>query len=95
MLANVPAQGEALAFGKTIKEVEAEGTAPALVSHRVFEGNRPCNTLLLKRLNPGALGRLVALYEHCVFTQGALWQKDGRQARRECAFQRPTLQRPC
>jgi glucose-6-phosphate isomerase len=76
LLANVLAQGEALAFGKTIKQVQAEGTPPALVPHRVFEGNRPSNTLLLERLTPGALGRLVALYEHSVFTQGALWQID-------------------
>jgi glucose-6-phosphate isomerase len=76
LLANVLAQGEALAFGKTIKQVEAEGTSRALAPHRVFEGNRPSNTLLLERLTPGALGRLVALYEHSVFTQGALWQID-------------------
>jgi glucose-6-phosphate isomerase len=76
LLANVLAQGEALAFGKTIKEVEAEGSSRALAPHRVFEGNRPSNTLLLERLTPGALGRLVALYEHSVFTQGALWQID-------------------
>jgi glucose-6-phosphate isomerase len=76
LLANVLAQGEALAFGKTIKEVEAEGTSRELAPHRVFEGNRPSNTLLLERLTPAALGRLVALYEHVVFTQGALWQID-------------------
>jgi glucose-6-phosphate isomerase len=76
LLANVLAQGEALAFGRTIKEVEAEGSSHALVPHRVFEGNRPSNTLLLERLTPGALGRLVALYEHSVFTQGTLWQID-------------------
>ena len=76
LLANVLAQGEALAFGKTIKQVEAEGTPPGIVPHRVFEGNRPSNTLLLERLTPGALGRLVALYEHSVFTQGTLWQID-------------------
>jgi glucose-6-phosphate isomerase len=76
LLANVIAQGEALAFGKTIKEVEAEGSSSALAPHRVFEGNRPSNTLLLERLTPGALGRLVALYEHSVFTQGTLWQID-------------------
>ena len=76
LLANVLAQGEALAFGKTAKQVEAEGTSAALVPHRVFEGNRPSNTLLLERLTPGALGRLVALYEHSVFTQGTLWQID-------------------
>jgi glucose-6-phosphate isomerase len=76
LLANVLAQGEALAFGKTIKQVEAEGTSRDIVPHRVFEGNRPSNTLLLERLTPGALGRLVALYEHSVFTQGTLWQID-------------------
>jgi glucose-6-phosphate isomerase len=76
LLANVLAQGEALAFGKTVKEVAAEGTSRALAPHRVFEGNRPSNTLLLERLTPGALGRLVALYEHSVFTQGTLWQID-------------------
>jgi glucose-6-phosphate isomerase len=76
LLANVLAQGEALAFGKTVEQVEAEGTSPALAPHRVFEGNRPSNTLLLERLTPGALGRLVALYEHSVFTQGTLWQID-------------------
>ena len=76
LLANVLAQGEALAFGKTAEQVQAEGTAAALAPHRVFEGNRPSNTLLLKRLTPNALGRLVALYEHSVFTQGTLWQID-------------------
>jgi glucose-6-phosphate isomerase len=76
LLANVIAQGEALAFGKTIQQVQAEGTAHEIAPHRVFEGNRPSNTLLLKRLTPHALGRLVALYEHSVFTQGALWQID-------------------
>jgi hypothetical protein len=76
LLANVLAQGEALAFGKTVEEVEAEGTSRALAPHRVFEGNRPSNTLLLERLTPNALGRLVALYEHSVFTQGTLWQID-------------------
>jgi glucose-6-phosphate isomerase len=73
LVANVFAQAEALAFGKTTEEVEAEGTPPALVPHRVFEGNRPSNTLLLDRLTPAALGRLVALYEHSVFTQGVVW----------------------
>jgi glucose-6-phosphate isomerase len=76
LLANVLAQGEALAFGKTVEQVQAEGTVPALAPHRVFEGNRPSNTLLLKRLTPNALGRLVALYEHIVSTQGTLWQID-------------------
>ena len=73
LLANVFAQAEALAVGKTAAEVEAEGTAPALVPHRVFEGNRPSNTILADRLTPAALGALVALYEHSVFTQGAIW----------------------
>ena len=76
LLANVLAQGEALAFGKTADEVKAEGTADALVPHRIFEGNRPSNMLLLERLTPAALGRLVALYEHSVFTQGTIWQID-------------------
>jgi glucose-6-phosphate isomerase len=76
LLANVLAQGGALAFGKTVEQVQAEGTSPALAPHRVFEGNRPSNTLLLERLTPNALGRLVALYEHSVFTQGTLWQID-------------------
>ena len=70
LLANVFAQTEALAFGKTAEEVKAEGTPDWLVPHRVFEGNRPSNTLLLDRLTPAALGKLVALYEHSVFTQG-------------------------
>ena len=73
LLANVFAQAEALAFGKTAAEVRAEGVAEALVPHRVFEGNRPSNTLLAARLTPAVLGRLVALYEHIVFTQGAIW----------------------
>jgi glucose-6-phosphate isomerase len=76
LLANVLAQGEALAFGKTLQQVQAEGITKDIAPHRVFEGNRPSNTLLLERLTPGALGRLVALYEHSVFTQGALWQID-------------------
>ncbi len=76
LLANVFAQAEALAFGKTAAEVRAEGTADWLVPHRVFEGNRPSNTLLLERLTPAALGRLVALYEHSVFTQGTIWNID-------------------
>jgi glucose-6-phosphate isomerase len=74
LLANVLAQGEALAFGKTAQEVKAEGTPDWLVPHRTFDGNRPSSTLLLKKLTPAALGRLVALYEHNVFTQGAIWQ---------------------
>jgi glucose-6-phosphate isomerase len=73
LLANVFAQAEALAFGKTAEEVKAEGTAPALVPHRVFEGNRPSNTILADRLTPETLGALVALYEHSVLTQGAIW----------------------
>jgi glucose-6-phosphate isomerase len=73
LLANVLAQGEALAFGKTADEVRAEGVPEALVPHRTFEGNRPSNTLLAERLTPAALGRLVALYEHSVFTQAAIW----------------------
>ena len=74
LVANVFAQGEALAFGKTADEVKAEGSPDWLVPHRTFEGNRPSNTLLLERLTPAALGRLVALYEHVVFTQGAIWR---------------------
>jgi glucose-6-phosphate isomerase len=73
LTANVFAQTEALAFGKTAAEVEAEGTPGWLVPHRVFEGNRPTNTILLERLTPETLGKLVALYEHSVFTQGAIW----------------------
>ncbi len=76
LMANVFAQAEALAFGKTEAEVKAEGTADWLVPHRLFEGNRPSNTILLDRLTPAALGKLVALYEHNVFTQGVVWQID-------------------
>jgi glucose-6-phosphate isomerase len=76
LMANVFAQAEALAFGKTAEEVKAEGTPDWLVPHRVFRGNRPSNTLLLDRLTPAALGKLVALYEHSVFTQGTVWQID-------------------
>src|SRR6266478_5215752 len=76
LLANVFAQAEALAFGKTPAEVKAEGTPDWLVPHRVFEGNRPSNTLLADRLTPAVLGKLVALYEHSVFTQGVIWQID-------------------
>jgi len=76
LLANVFAQTEALAFGKTPAEVKAEGTPDWLGPHRVFEGNRPSNTILLERLTPEALGKLVALYEHSVFTQGAIWNID-------------------
>ena len=73
LLANVFAQGEALAFGKTLEQVRAEGTPGWLAPHRVFEGNRPSNTILADRLTPETLGRLVALYEHAVFTQGVIW----------------------
>ncbi len=76
LMANVLAQAEALAFGKTADEVKAEGTAPELVPHRVFEGNRPSNILLADQLTPSVLGKLVALYEHSVFTQGAIWNVD-------------------
>jgi len=73
LMANVFAQAEALAFGKTAAQVKAEGTADWLVPHRVFEGNRPSNTILAEALTPQILGALVALYEHSVFTQGAIW----------------------
>jgi glucose-6-phosphate isomerase len=73
LLANVLAQSEALAFGKTLEEVQAEGTPDWLAPHRVFEGNRPSNTILAERLTPGILGKLIALYEHAVFTQGIIW----------------------
>ena len=76
LLANVFAQTEALAFGKTAEQVKQEGTPDWLVPHRVFEGNRPSNTILAERLTPETLGKLVALYEHCVFTQGAIWDID-------------------
>jgi glucose-6-phosphate isomerase len=76
LLANVLAQSEALAFGKTPEQVEAEGTPDWLVPHRVFEGNRPSNTILAERLTPETLGKLVALYEHAVFTQGVIWNID-------------------
>jgi len=76
LLANVFAQAEALAFGKTAEEVKAEGTQDSLVPHRVFEGNRPSNVILADRLTPEVLGQLVALYEHSVFTQGAIWNID-------------------
>ena len=76
LLANVFAQAEALAFGKTREEVKAEGTPDWLVPHRVFEGNRPSNTILAERLTPAALGKLVALYEHSVFVQGVIWNID-------------------
>jgi glucose-6-phosphate isomerase len=76
LLANLFAQTEALAFGKTAAEVAAEGTQARLVPHRVFEGNRPTNTILAERLTPHVLGVLVALYEHSVFTQGVIWNID-------------------
>jgi glucose-6-phosphate isomerase len=76
LLANIFAQGEALAFGKTHEEVKAEGSSDRLVPHRSFEGNRPSNTILLERLTPAVLGKLVALYEHSVFAQGVIWDID-------------------
>lgn len=76
LIANVFAQAEALAFGKTAEEVKAEGTPDWLVPHRVFAGNRPSNTILADELTPATLGRLVALYEHIVFTQGTIWHID-------------------
>jgi glucose-6-phosphate isomerase len=76
LIANVFAQTEALAFGKTADQVKAEGTPDWLVPHRLFEGNRPSNTILADALTPAALGKLVALYEHMVFTQGTIWQID-------------------
>jgi glucose-6-phosphate isomerase len=76
LLANLFAQAEALAFGKTRAEVEAEGTPENLAPHRVFQGNRPSNVILAERLTPKVLGALVALYEHSVFTQGVIWNID-------------------
>ena len=76
LLANVFAQTEALAFGKTAEQVKAEGTPDWLVPHRVFEGNRPSNTILADKLTPETLGKLIALYEHSVFTQGVIWNID-------------------
>src|SRR6185436_16643159 len=76
LIANVFAQAEALAFGKTAAEVKADGTPDGLVPHRVFEGNRPSSTILLDALTPAALGKLVALYEHSVYAQGAIWGID-------------------
>jgi glucose-6-phosphate isomerase len=76
LLANVFAQAEALAFGKTEEQVKAEGTPDWLVPHRLFDGNRPSNTILAERLTPETLGKLVALYEHSVFTQGTIWNID-------------------
>jgi glucose-6-phosphate isomerase len=73
LIGNVLAQSEALAFGKTAEEVRAEGVAEDLVPHKTFEGNRPSNTILTQKLTPQTLGSLVALYEHSVFTQGAVW----------------------
>ena len=73
LMANVFAQTEALAFGKTLEQVKSEGVPDWLAPHKVFEGNRPSNTILAQRLTPETLGKLVALYEHCVFTQGAIW----------------------
>ncbi|MGB0063952.1 MAG: glucose-6-phosphate isomerase, partial [Terracidiphilus sp.] len=76
LLANVFAQAEALAFGRTPEEVRADGTPEWLVPHRTFEGNRPSNTILAERLTPETLGKLIALYEQSVFTQGTIWQID-------------------
>jgi len=73
LLANAFAQAEALAFGKTIEEVKLDGTPKWLVPHRVFEGNRPSNMLLIDKLSPSVLGKLIAMYEHSVFTQGVIW----------------------
>jgi glucose-6-phosphate isomerase len=76
LIANVLAQGEALAFGKTADQVRAEGAPEEIIPHRVMEGNRPSSTILAERLDPHTLGALVALYEHSVFTQGAIWDID-------------------
>jgi glucose-6-phosphate isomerase len=76
LIANVCAQAEALAFGKTAAQVKAEGTPSGLVPHRVFDGNRPSNLIFAQRLTPESLGTLIALYEHSVFTQGAIWDID-------------------
>jgi glucose-6-phosphate isomerase len=73
LLANAFAQAEALAFGKTIEEIKLDGTPKWLVPHRVFEGNRPSNMLLIDKLSPSVLGKLIAMYEHSVFTQGVIW----------------------
>jgi glucose-6-phosphate isomerase len=75
-MANVFAQAEALAFGKTAEQVKAEGTPDWLGPHRVFDGNRPSNTILADKLTPEVLGKLIALYEHSVFTQGTIWSID-------------------
>ena len=76
LMANLFAQGEALAFGKSLEQVQAEGTPPAVAPHRVFDGNRPSSTILVDRLTPHALGALVALYEHSVYVQGVIWDID-------------------
>jgi glucose-6-phosphate isomerase len=76
LLANVFAQAEALAFGKTTEEVKASGTPDWLAPHKTFEGNRPSTTILADRLTPETLGKLIALYEHSVFTQGTIWEID-------------------
>jgi glucose-6-phosphate isomerase len=76
LMANVFAQAEALAFGKSAEQVKAEGTPDWLVPHRVFEGNRPSNVILAEKLTPAVLGKLIALYEHSVFTQGVIWNID-------------------
>ena len=72
-MANMFAQSQALAFGKTAKEVIADGVPQELVAHKVFEGNRPSNTLLIDKLTPRSLGQLIALYEHKIFVQGVIW----------------------
>ncbi|MDN5939636.1 MAG: glucose-6-phosphate isomerase, partial [Salinisphaera sp.] len=76
LIANMIAQSEALAFGKSTEQLRAEGADPAQLAHRVCDGNRPSTTILGKRLTPHALGTLVALYEHSVFTQGVIWNID-------------------
>jgi glucose-6-phosphate isomerase len=76
LMANVFAQAEALAFGKTAEQVKAEGTPDSLVPHRVFEGNRPSNMIVAEKLTPDILGKLIAMYEHCVFVQGVIWNVD-------------------
>jgi glucose-6-phosphate isomerase len=76
LMANLFAQSEALAFGRTLQQVQAEGTPEDIAPHRVFDGNRPSNTLLSARLTPHSLGALVALYEHSVFVQGVIWNID-------------------
>jgi glucose-6-phosphate isomerase len=76
LVANLLAQSEALAFGKTAEEVRSEGTPERLIPHRVFPGNRPSNVILAEQLSPATLGKLVALYEHSVFTQGTIWNVD-------------------